>query len=265
MNVILRKPALLTLVLAPVFFFSCFGLVLAQESASETTESQEVKFTAADSFMLKGDYFPGQDKAAGVITLHDCEHDRRSYTDLGLLLAENGLHTLAIDFRGYGESISEEFSLQQIKTKTKDIVAYQGELARLNSYWDGDVLSAYHFLRSKVDRSKEVSVVAMGCSAIQAVALAEKMRIGRFVMIAPKMGYVDKERFKNLFDIPVYFIASAHDIETYQTAKELFEWNGDKRSKFQIFKGSRSGYSLLNGGRYLANDIAFWLKANTGS
>ena len=262
MNAQPRMSLLLKILIFLVFLASGTGSILAKESEPSSKKKQEVKFTAADGFVLKADYFPGDELAAGALLLHDCGHDRATYHALGQLLAENGINTLAMDFRGYGDSIAEAFSLKQIKDKTKDIVAYQGEMARLTSYWDGDILSAYHFLRSKVDRSKEVSVVAMGCSATQAIALAEKMRIGSFVMIAPKMGYVDKERFKNLFDIPVYFISSAHDIETYQVAKELFEWNGDKRSKFQIFKGSRSGFSLLSGGRYLAHDITFWLKAN---
>lgn len=238
------------------------GVRAAEQVADKVAKEQEVNFTAEDSFLLSGRYYSGAKNGAGVLLLHDCKHDSKSYQALSERLAASGIHALAMDFRGYGKSVSEEFSRQKIKTKTRNIVDYQNEISILMSYWSNDVLSAYHFLRSKVNRDKEVSVVASGCSAVQAVSLAEKMRVNSFVMISPQMNYVEKERFKNLFDIPAYFINSAQDLETHKISLELFNWNGDKRSKFQIFKGSRSAYSLLHHDDYLADDINYWISAN---
>jgi esterase/lipase len=242
-----------------LLFFSVISMAAEQEK-QQIENPYAINFAAEDGFELQGNYYAGELEGAGALLLHDCNHTRKSYELLAKLLASEGIHTLTMDFRGYGESISDEFSRHNIKRRTRDIVEYQSELAKITAYWPADVISAYQFLQAKTTRNQKISVVAMGCAAEQAVALAEKIHINNFVMISPQMEYIEKERFKNLFDMPVYFTSSAHNIEAYKTATELFEWNGDKLSKFHIFKGSRSGHALLNGDNYLARDIASWLK-----
>lgn len=224
--------------------------------------AQAVKILTPDEYLLSANYFVGEDKGAGVLILHDCAHTSKNYTDLAKKLSSNGLHTLALDFRGYGESSSDIYSHEQIKKKAKSIVAYQNDVATLTSYWEIDVLTAFNFLRTKVDRKKGVAVVAVGCSSLYAVALAEKMRINSLVLITPEMNYGTKERYKNLIDIPSYFINSSHHLDTIQTSKELFEWNGSLASKIQIFKSDAYDYGLLRRNKYLTDDISSWLKRN---
>lgn len=232
------------------------------ENSQEPVNSNvnQVKFITKDDFMLAGKYFAGGEEAPGVLLLHDCDHDSSYYDKISQLLSGYGIHAFSLDFRGYGNSVSDVFSHAQIKRNAKDINTYQTEITRITSFWQADVLAAYEYLRSKLDKKSHVAVVSAGCSAAQAVSLAQKMRINSFVMITPILDYMEKENYKNLIDIPVYFISSAHQASTYQTAKELFNWNGDNRSIFQILKGNRQGQSLLHGKKYLAHDIALWLK-----
>ncbi|MDO6445366.1 hypothetical protein Q4493_06195 [Colwellia sp. 1_MG-2023] len=239
-------------------------LVFAQEEDSNVedlaTESMnQVKFITEDKFMLSGNYFAGNLDKSGVLLLHDCDHDSSSYDNLTKELSNYGIHAFSLDLRGYGNSVTEQFSHANIKLNSKDYQTYQTEFIQLSSFWQNDVLAAYQYLRERVAKNRDVAVVASGCSSAQAIYLAEKMRINSFVMITPVLNYMEKEHFKNLIDIPVYFIGSMHHANTYQTTKELFEWNGDRGSTFKIFKGIRQGHSLLNGKRYLAQDIALWL------
>ncbi|WP_353518055.1 hypothetical protein [Thalassotalea sp. SU-HH00458] len=236
----------------------------AQEEAASVPKKapetiNQVKFITEDKFMLSGHYFAGNPDKSGVLLLHDCDHDSSSYDKLTKQLSNYGIHALSLDLRGYGGSVSEKFSHTDIKRNSKDILTYQSEFIRLSSYWPNDVLAAYQYLRARVANNRDVAVVSAGCSSAQAIFLAAKMRINSFVMITPVLNYMEKEHFKNLIDIPVYFLGSMHHTNTYQTTKELFEWNGDPRSTFKIFKGIRQSHSLLNGKRYLAQDIALWL------
>ncbi len=221
-----------------------------------------IQFKAQDEFLLAGFYYPGKAQSGGVIILHDCANDSRNYQLLAKKLAAQGLHTLLMDLRGYGESTSADISQQKIKAQAKSIVEYQSGLALITSYWESDLFAAHTFLRSKVDNKKEIAIVSSGCSAIYAVSLAEKIHLNSMVMITPQMSFSDKERYKNLIDIPTYFINSSHHHETFQTTKELFEWNGSNLSKIQIFKGNHYNYALLKRKNYLVDDIALWLKAN---
>jgi len=255
-------------------FIACCSLLatskftLAQDIAANTAavaplnSAKSVKIITPDEHLLGADYYAGETKGAGVLILHDCAHTSANYTDLAEKLSNNGIHALALDFRGYGASSSEVFSHENIKKNAKSIVAYQNDVAALTSYWELDVLTAFNYLRTKVDRKKGIAVVSVGCASLYAVALAEKMRINSLVLITPKMNYGAKERYKNLIDLPSYFINSSHHIETIQTSKELFEWNGSKSSKIQIFKSDAFDYGLLRRNKYLTDDISSWLKKN---
>ena len=171
-----------------------------------------------------------------------------------------GINALALDFRGFGASESGEFSHQAIKKQVKNIVSYQAEVAALTSYWEKDVLSAYNYLRNKIGNEQPISIVASGCAVNEAVLLAQKIRINSCVILSPIMDYMEKEHYKNLIDIPAYFVSSAHHSGSTLTAQELFSWNGDSRSTSQVFKGVSQGHSLLRRNKFLANNIALWLQ-----
>ena len=227
----------------------------------------QVKFKARDDndFLLTADYRFLPNKASakhmpGVIVLHDCHSERTKYKTLSTSIAQQGLHTLSLDFRGYGNSVGQGYSELTVKKNASDMMSYQTEVAVLMSYWSADLLAAYHFLRNKVDNSQGISIVASGCAGAYAVALAEEIHINSMVLLTPDMSYADKERYKNLVDIPSYFISSAQHAISYSTAQELFTWSGDKNSKLQVYKSDKLNYQILKANKYLVNDIALWLK-----
>ena len=257
------KKTIKTLLLS-VFSLYLFT-VQAQDTGTSTQENtlakptNQVKFISEDEFMLAGKYYAGKANHSAVLLLHDCSYSAGNYDKLAQRLSSFGLHTLSLDLRGYGASTSDRFSHVNMKRNTKDINVYQIEFDILKSYWPSDVLSAYQYLRDKINNKSDIAVVSSGCTASQSILLAQKRRINSFVMITPILNYAEKEHYKNLIDIPIYFIASAHHVNTYQTTKELFEWNGDNHSVFQLVKGIRQGQSLLRSKKYLAHDIAAWL------
>jgi len=223
------------------------------------TAATEITFTADDDVLLAADYYSGDPLGAGVLLLHDCAHSSKSYSMLGELLAKKGINALAIDFRGYGASETDEFSHQIIKQQVKNIVSYQAEVAALMSYWEKDVLKAYNYLRNKIGDQQPISIIASGCAVNEAIRLAEKIRVKSFVILSPIMDYMEKEHYKNLIDIPAYFVSSAHHADSFSTTQELFSWNGDSRSTMQVFKGVSQGHSLLRRNKFLAQNLASWL------
>jgi dienelactone hydrolase len=230
------------------------------------SNAQQVKFKAGvnDEFLLEADYYSGEKKAGGVIVLHDCKSERSRYSAMANSFFQQGLHTLALDLRGYGGSVSPEFSQERIKQDATDIVSYQSGMALLTTYWQDDLIAAYHFLQKKVTSKQGIAIVSSGCSSAYAIALAENILLKAIVMITPQVTYADKERYKNLIDIPSYFITSYHHADSYEASQELFAWSGSKKSKMQIFKGSRYDYQLISREKSLTNDIAHWLNSNVG-
>lgn len=261
----LKTQQRMTKLFAAIGFICSLCMILtvnAEQINAETEtpiETVHIKVSSEHEFALVADYHPGAKRSGGVIVLHDCKNDRRRYKKVATSLTEQGLHTLLVDLRGYGESVAEGFSRQQIKKNALNIVSYQSEMALLTTYWQNDLLAAYQFLRSKLSANKGISMVASGCSSAYAVALAEKVLLNSMVLITPKMTYSDKERYKNLIDIPSYFITSFRHQDSYQAAQELFAWNGAKQSKMQVFKGDSYTYQLINRKRSLIADVAHWI------
>lgn len=236
----------------------------SQESIS-TNEKKDVhptvqiKTSARDEFLLMADYYPGDLRSGGVIILHDCENSRSSYRGTAKALAKKGLHTLLVDLRSYGDSISQGYSQEDVKTKATDILSYQSEMEIIKAFWLDDLLAIHQYLADKIGKNEGISIISSGCSVPYAVRLIEKRQLVSMVMISPKMSYSDKDRYKNLIDIPNYFITSSADQDSFDTSKELFTWNGDKRSKMQIFKGTDANYKLISRRKDLVNDITLWL------
>ena len=257
--------SLITSVVVILFSISFYGYALEEPPkniAKYAPKIVQIKARADDDFLLFADYYAGDKRSGGVVVVHDCNNDRRSYSVLAKSLAQQGLHTLLVDLRGYGDSVSHEYSREEAKIKATDIVSYQSEMALITAYWPDDLLAMHQFLSKKIDKSKGIAVVASGCSGAYAVTLAEKIQLNSMVMITPKMTYSDKERYKNLVDIPSYFITSSNHQDSYETTQELFAWNGAKQTKVQIFKGTGYNYQLISGQENLVNDIALWIKLN---
>lgn len=236
-----------------------FPFAQNQPPKEKAVPFETITINAKDGLSLSADYYLASEPKAGVILLHGCHGDKRAYHALGQELVDHNMQAIALDMRGFGANSSDKFSHQQIMANADDIVAYQADVTRLTAFWDGDVYATYQFLVEKLGKEKDISVVSVGCSVTQAIVLAEKIRIESLVIVAPNIGHIEKEQYKNLLDFPTYFIAPLHHNQSYRTSKELFEWNGDNSSKFQILKGNQTGHILIRRHPELIHDIAFWL------
>lgn len=78
-------------------------LAVCNEAAAQQG-SQDVDVAAADGARLRATYWSPGKSGPGMLLLHQCNMDRRAWTGLGAALASRGVHVLAIDYRGYGDS-----------------------------------------------------------------------------------------------------------------------------------------------------------------
>ena len=214
--------SIFSILMVPLIFILSVSAYGYEKEPPSISNAQHVKFKASadDDFLLAADYYAGEKRSGGVIVLHDCKSDRSRYSAVANGLFQQGLHTLALDLRGYGGSVSPAYSRDVIKKNAIDIVGYQSGMALLTTYWQDDLMAAYEFLRSKVDSNQGIAIVTIGCSSAYGIALAEKILLNSIVMITPQMTYADKERYKNGIDIPSDFITSSHHADSYQTAQE---------------------------------------------
>lgn len=251
-----------------VFLVSTISLFLSVNVALFAEEEvlpsyvERVLIKGEKDFPLSATFYQGGHKAPGVLMLHDCAHDSKSYEDLGTLFSQQGLNALAFDFRGFGGSATDDFSQQDLKKTAKNMNDYKEKLLELQSFWDKDVLQAYEYLQSRLLKGQGISVITSGCSAIQGVAIAESYRVNSFAFLSPVMDYMEKERYKNLIDIPSFFISAIHHTDSFRTANELYTWNGDQRSVLLTYKGNQGGYLLLKDKSHLVSAASVWIQKN---
>jgi len=80
-------------------------LVAQQSSASPTSsQARTIDLKSSDGVTLKASYFPAGRPGPGLLLFHACNRDRSSWNDLATAAAARGIHVLAMDFRGYGQS-----------------------------------------------------------------------------------------------------------------------------------------------------------------
>jgi dienelactone hydrolase len=228
-------------------------------SLAFNSQAKEITLTTEKGFDLKASFY--QSKTASnraVLLLHQCNYNRTMYNDIGQQLAEKGIHALSLDFRGFGESINNEFSVEKVQSLPKE---QRGKAwQEMSSSWPNDVQLAYEYLTNKSSGKGLVGVIGASCGGSQAITLAENNSINALGFFSSGQRDENIERYKTtLSELPTLIIASEKDRGTYQSAQKLFEATTNENSKFIAYKGSEHGYPLLDRDKQLASYITGWL------
>lgn len=135
--------------------------------ASLAAAQEHVSFPTPDGFRLQANLYGKGDR--GVVLVHGGRFNKDSWDKQARILAEAGFRVLAIDFRGYGQTIAG--------TQSTDDKSYP------------DVLAAVRYLH--VAGAKSVSVVGAsmgGDAAADAATAARPGEIERIVFLASDGG-----------------------------------------------------------------------------
>jgi len=226
----------------------------------------EVNLTAADGLSLKSDYYQANKTAnntrnRAVLMLHQCNYNRTMYNNIGEQLAQRGIHALSIDFRGFGESISNEFNVTTLRTLPK---AERGQAwSKMSSHWPDDVQLAYNYLKEKMGNKGTVGIIGASCGGSQAITLAEKENISAISFFSSSQRDENIARYaKVLVEKPTLIIASEDDGRTFTSAQQLFKTAKNPSSKMISYKGSMHGYPLLDSDKQLTKTIVAWFDNN---
>ena len=86
--------------LTRIFLSFCLGLTLSE---ADVSSFQTVTFTTEDGATIEGNFFKGK-KGRAVVFAHGKVFNKESWYPLCERLQKEGIASLAIDFRGYGNS-----------------------------------------------------------------------------------------------------------------------------------------------------------------
>ncbi len=185
-------------------------------------ESTDVDLTAADGVKLKATYTSPGKPGPGVLLLHMCNSDRSAWTGLAGKLAARGIHSLALDYRGFGDSGGEQgegTARQQVRTEL----------------WPGDVDVAFEYLRSRpgVDRAR-IGAGGGSCGVDQAVQLARR-HAGEVTTVVLLAGGVAGEATSFLAEnpwLPILASASRDDGQAVGTMRWTIGFSSHPDNRF---------------------------------
>ncbi|MFT7560058.1 MAG: dienelactone hydrolase [Flavobacteriales bacterium] len=141
-------------------------------SISSITLAAPITFNGKGDFDVKADYYaPEQTTSRAVLMLHQCNHNRSMYNEVGPKLSEHGIHALSIDFRGFGESINQNTNVETIRALPQEQRRQRWD--EMTVHWEADVQQAYNYLAKKVGKDGSIGVIGASCGGRQARQLAE--------------------------------------------------------------------------------------------
>ena len=69
-----------------------------------SVKESNLDILASDGIKLKATYYSPEKPGPGMLLLHECDMDRKSWQSLATSLSRSGIHVLTFDYRGYGET-----------------------------------------------------------------------------------------------------------------------------------------------------------------
>lgn len=139
--------------------------------------AERVSFKTLDEVTIVGDWVTAPTTVGAVILLHTLQQNRLSWAPFQAVLARAGLASLAIDFRGHGESVEGPDGMRlDFKNFTDD---EQGTMVY-------DVMGAFEWINRRGIDPERITLVGASIGANIAVRmLAEESRIRAAVLLSP--------------------------------------------------------------------------------
>ena len=223
-------------------------ILAAASSAAAQSPARNVDLRAADGTLIRATHFPAARPGPAVILLHMCNSQRGAWDRLGALLASKGIHAIAPDYRGYGESGGE-----RIETAPR-------ETARqvMRELWPGDLDVVYEFLMQQpgVDRSL-VGAAGGSCGGGNAIELAKRHpEIRTLALLAGGLG-PGPEFLRGVPWMPVLGVAARDDGNAVERMRGMID-TGSSKNRFVEYQTGGHGTDLFRVYPDLEPLIADW-------
>jgi dienelactone hydrolase len=214
---------------------------------------RDVRLTASDGTPLKATYYAAATPGPAVLLLHMCNTTRSSWAPLGPQLAAAGIHALAMDYRGYGDSGGSRF----------DTMTPQDAQRAVTDKWPDDIDTAYAFLLAQpgVDRTR-MGAAGGSCGVTEAVHVAQRHpEVRSLVLLAGPLDRAGLAFLERTAWLPI-FAAGAADDQYDDNTPELMQWilaiSGNPRNVFSGFKDGKHGTEIFGPHPELVKQIVAW-------
>lgn len=209
-----------------------------------------LKLVTRDGLTVVADYYAGTGRE-GVVLSHMMPADRKSWEVFALKLQESGLHALAIDLRGHGESQAGPAGYKQFSDAEHQASIYDIEAAA-DYLWDRGVLHMH------------AAGASIGAN-LSLQFLVENELVSSAILLSPGLVYRGIDTAELVLRVretqAVYYVAAEDDVYSAESVKKLFMLTppGAKKRR-EVFKSGGHGTNLFISHPELAQTVVSWLR-----
>ena len=218
--------------------------------AQEAPAPRNVDLAAADGTKLKATYSAASKPGPGVILLHQCNQDRKSWSELARHLAASGIHVLTVDYRGYGESGG---------TPIKDLSQVDfGKV--MQEKWPGDIDVAFAYLQAQPGVSHTIAGAGgASCGVNQSIQLARRHpEVQTLVLLSGNTTRDGREFLHKSEKLPGLFSAADDDGGAVEVMQWLYSLSNNPGSKFVQYQTGGHGTNMFAAHKELPDMIVAW-------
>ena len=213
-------------------------------------QPRDVDLKGADGTRLKATYFAAAKPGPGVVLLHMCNSQRKAWAVVGEQLAKQGVHAIAIDYRGYGESGGTPYA---------DLM--QPDRQRISQQdWPGDIDAAFDFLVAQpgVERAR-VGAAGGSCGVDNAIQLARRHpEVKTLVLLAGGTTAAGQEFLAQSPWMPILASAAHDDGRAVDEMKWLLGFSSGSGNHLQEYRTGGHGTDMFAVHKDLEPAIVAW-------
>jgi dienelactone hydrolase len=225
------------------------------------TTPRKVSFVSAGDVKIWGTFYPAaQANSPAILMLHQWMSDRTAYDELAKRMQAAGMGVLAIDGRGFGESVKAADGTTLGPSRTNEAV--EGMKA--------DVTAAWEFLskQDNVDATRMGIIGASYGSSLAIIHAAEDPKVKAVALLSPGLNYFGNlptdPAVRKYGNRPMLLVAAEDDKESAGAVKKLKDAGNSDAHDLQIYKKGGHGTALLGAGLGLEELVeAFFVKRFT--
>lgn len=225
--------------------------LLAGAAASAQSSKQDVDLTAADGVKIKATYYSAGKPGPGVLLMHQCNRDRKTWDALATQLSEAGIHVVTFDYRGFGESGGPRFDTAAPEQR--------GEITR-NWPSDIDVVFAHLLAQSGVDHAR-VGAGGASCGVDNSIQLARRhAEVKTLVLLSGTTDDAGINYLESAYDVPILASASEDDDYALPMMRWLIAFSPNPQDKLVAYKAAGHGTEMFKVEKGLEPMIFAWYK-----
>ncbi|HYL46755.1 MAG TPA: alpha/beta hydrolase [Candidatus Limnocylindrales bacterium] len=228
------------------------AVLLAAAAASAQSSKQDVDLTAADGVKFKATYYSAGKPGPGVLLMHQCNRERKTWDALATRLSQAGIHVVTFDYRGFGESGGPRFDTATSEQRAEVVKSWPGDI---------DMVFAYLLAQPGVDRAR-IGAGGASCGVDNSIQLARRhSEVKTLVLLSGTTDDAGIEYLESAYAVPILGSASEDDDDALPMMRWLIAFTPNPADKLVLYKAAGHGTEMFKVEKGLEPMIFEWYQA----